>query len=173
LEEFLSSNVDNEIVTHLGISSSTATNNFATISNLLEEQPTINEVDQNLEVYQQDIPPDDEEVFDWNLQDLNFTANHGKNSESTSFANHCENPTQFTIKILPGGLSTKSVDKKLRKSNAERCKQYRIIQKMRKLNLEDELNHQSKRNILLKQKAKNLEKTVKRMRELVLKKCSK
>jgi len=173
LEEFLASSVDNEIVTHLDISSSTATNDFATISNLLEEQPTTNEVDQNKEVYQQDILPNDEEVYNWNLQDINFTANHGGNSENFSCTHTCENLTQFTIKILPEEeASTKSVGKKQRKSNAERCKDYRSLQKMRKLNLEDELSHQSKRNILLKQKTENLEKTVKRMRALVLKKCS-
>merc|ERR1711915_466226 len=111
--------------------------------------------------------------FDWNLQDLNFTAHKGANSENISFANPCENLTQFSIKILPEEeLSTKSVDKKPRKSNAERCKDYRSLQKMRKLNLEDELSHQSKRNILLKQKTENLEKKVKRIRALVLKKCS-
>jgi len=165
LEEFLASSIDDEINTYPDISS-TATNNFATISSLLEEQPTINQVDQNL--CQQDIPLNDEEVFDWNLQDLNFTANHGANIENVSFANPCENPTQFTIQILPEeGLSTK----KPRKSNAERCKVYRSLQKIRKLNLEDELDHESKRNILLKQKAETYEKTVKRMRALILKKC--
>jgi len=169
LEEFLASSVDDEIITYFDISS-TATNNFATISSLLEEQPTIDQVNQNL--CQQDIQLNDEEVFDWNLQDLNFTANHGANIENVSFANSCENPTQFTIRILPEErLSTKPVDKKTRRSNAERCKDYRSLQKIRKLNLEDELEHQSKRNILLKQKADSLEKTVKRMRALILKKC--
>jgi len=153
LEEFLASSVDNEIVTHLDISSSTATNDFATTSNILEEQPTTNEVDKNKEVYQQDILPNDEEVYNWNLQDMNFTANHGGNSENFSYKHTCEKLTQFSIKILPEEeASTKTVDKKPRKSNAERCKDYRSLQKMKKLNLEDELNHESKRNILLKQK---------------------
>merc|ERR1711915_842331 len=153
--------------------SSTATNDFATISNLLEEQPTTNKVDKNKEVCQQDILPNYEKVSkNWNLKDINFTANHGGNSENVSCTHTCENLTQFSIKILPEEeASTKTVDKKPRKSNAERYKDYSSLQRMKKLNLEDELNHESKRNILLKQKTENLEKTVKRMRALVLKKC--
>jgi len=38
VEEFLASSVDDEILTYLDISSTT-TNKYATISNLLEEQP--------------------------------------------------------------------------------------------------------------------------------------
>merc|ERR1719309_680104 len=102
---------------------------------------------------------------------MNFTSNLAENFD-ISFGNTTgENLIQLTIKALPDKLSTKSGGKKLRKTNAERCKHYRSMQKIRKLNLEEELNHESKRNIVLKHRVDSLEKIVKRMKVSILKKC--
>jgi len=171
LEEFLPESLNDEIVTYLDISSSSATNDFHAISNFLEEQPLSNQEAPTFEVYQQELIPHEEEVFNRNFQDMNFTSNLAENSD-ISFGNTTgENLIQFTIKALPDKLSTKSGGKKLRKSNAERCKHYRSMQKIRKLNLEEELNHESKRNIVLKHRVDSLEKIVKRMKASILKKC--
>jgi len=168
LEEFLAKSVSDENVTCLDISSSTATNNFHEILNFLEDQPLANQEAPN----QQDLIPSEEDVFNSNFQDLTFTPNHEEISD-TSFGNTTgKNLIQFTINALPVELSTESGDKKPRKTNAERCKHYRSMQKTKKLNLENELNHESKRNILLKHKADSLEKTVKKMKAFILKKYS-
>jgi len=171
LEEFLPESLNDEIVTYLDISSSSATNDFHAISNFFEEQPLSNQEAPNFEVYQQDFIPNEEEVFSRNFQDRNFTANREENSDINFGNTTGENLIKFTIKALPDKLSTKSVDKKPRKSNAERCKHYRRMQKIKKLNLEDELNNESKRNIMLKHRTDSLEKTVKRMKAFILKKC--
>jgi len=171
LEEFLAESVNDETVTYLDISSSSATNDFHAISNFFEEQLLANQEAPNFEVYQQELIPHEEEVFNRNFQDMNFTSNLAENSD-ISFGNTTgENLIQFTIKALPEKLSTKSRGKKPRKSNAERCKHYRSMQKIRKLNLEEELNHESKRNIVLKHRVDSLEKIVKRMKASILKKC--
>jgi len=171
LEEFLAESVNDETVTYRDISSGSATNYFYAISNFLEEQPLANQEAPKFEVYQQELIPHEEEVFNRNFQDMNFTSNLVENSD-ISFGNTTgENLIQFTIKALPDKLSTKSVGKKPRKSNAERCKHYRSMQKIKKLNLEDELNNESKRNIMLKHRTDSLEKTVKRMKAFILKKC--
>jgi len=171
LEEFLAESVNDETVTYLDISSSSATNDFHAISNFFEEQLLANQEAPYFEVYKQDLIPNEEEVFNWNFQDINFTPNHERNSD-VSFGNTTgENLIQFTIEAVPDKLSTKSGGKKPRKSNAERCKHYRSMQKIRKLNLEEELNHESKRNIVLKHRVDSLEKIVKRMKASILKKC--
>jgi len=137
----------------------------------LEEQPLANQEAPNFELYQQDLIQNEKEVFNRYFQDMNFTPNHEKNSD-VSFGNTTgKNLIQFTIKALPEKLSTKSRGKKPRKSNAERCKHYRSMQKIRKLNLEEELNHESKKNIVLKHRVDSLEKIVKRMKASILKKC--
>jgi len=172
LEEFLAKSENDENVTYLDISSSTATNNFHEISNFLDDQPLANQEAPNSKVHQQDLILSEEEVFNRYFQDMNFTPNHEEISD-ISFGNTTgENLIQFTINALPVELSTESGNKKPRKTNAERCKHYRSMQKTKKLNLENELNHESKRNILLKHKADSLEKTVKKMKAFILKKYS-
>merc|ERR1712154_263321 len=114
--------------------------------------------------------PKDEEISNWISQDLNSVTNYNRKAFINFSAQHNRETIPITLTILPltDGSNSSSIgtaSRTIRRSNAERCKAYRMDQKKKKIQMEEELQHEKKRNLILRQRVDSLEKFLKRLRK--------
>jgi len=114
--------------------------------------------------------PNDEEILNWISQDLNSVTNYNRKAFINFSAQHNRETIPITLTILPLNDGSNSstigtVSRTTRRSNAERCKAYRMDQKKKKIKMEEELQHEKERNLILRQRADSLEKCLKRLRK--------
>merc|ERR1711915_256392 len=111
--------------------------------------------------------PNDEEMLNWISQDLNSVTNNNNRKVFNTFSaehNRETIPTTLTILPLTDGSGSSTIGT-TRRSNAERCKAYRMDQKKKKIQMEEELQHEKERNLILRQRADSLEKYLKILRK--------
>merc|ERR1711915_15663 len=130
-------------------------------SNLPEAQSVSTEASKSL--------PNDDEMLNWISQDLNSVTNNNRAFNNFS-AEHNRETIPITLTILPltDGSNSSTVgtaSRATRRSNAERCKAYRMDQKKKKIEIEEELQHEKERNLILRQRADSLEKYLKILRK--------
>jgi len=124
---------------------------------------------QSVSIEESNSLPNDDEILNWISQDLNSVTNNRKAFNNFS-AEHNRETIPITLTILPltDGSDSSTIgtaSRTTKRSNAERCKAYRMDQKKKKIQMEEELQHEKERNLILRQRADSLEKYLKILRK--------
>merc|ERR1711915_817694 len=124
---------------------------------------------QSVSIEESNSLPNEDETLNWISQDLNSVTNNRKSFNNFT-AEHNRETIPITLTILPltDGSDSSTIgtaSRTIRRSNAERCKAYRVDQKKKKIQMEEELQHEKERNLILRQGADSLEKYLKILRK--------